>query len=207
VFMTHVRGDRQSDGLRIQFFRRRAAPNPAGVFSAGVGGDTCRIGLGAAGKNLQNSVSEIRNEMFVFGVSPLGGAFALSCATIFVGQTLRFGFLDCVWRNEYALAFVALSGARPPYDHRAQCRVFGRAPGQGRVAPGQEFEMSKIGAIQAERAVLVQTQKLSVKQRPAAFPAFRVASHNEHNDLIGFSLVGRGLLGIHERNFAGVVRL
>ena len=122
-----------------------------------------RIGSigGAAGKQCEDRVGE-------FGVEPLilvGAAclipFPAAGAQLGIGKAFLFGKLDGFGLRQDALALVAFARSAPPHYYRRKAAGRLRPPRHRGVAGRQEFEMSEVGAVQAQRSWVLHEEKAS----------------------------------------------
>jgi nitrogen regulatory protein PII len=99
-----------------------------------------------------------------------------------IGEALSLRPLERQLLDQEALALVAPARPAEPDDDRAQGRVRAGAPGQGRIAAGEEDEVIEIRAGEAQGPVAFHLQKLPPGQLAPALRAGRVANDREDDD-------------------------
>ena len=153
--------DGESDGLGFQCAPGGASPDAATAACRCVKRDR----VGSQGRTTRELLANRRGELVAEAYVLVGStnliAFPAAGAHVGVGEALLRGLFDRRGLGQNALSLIAFTPHAPAHDDGGQSAGLLRAPGQGCVSGGQELEVAKVGAVEAERTGLVLEQKIT----------------------------------------------
>jgi hypothetical protein len=162
--------DGESDGLGFQCAPGGASPDAATAACRRVKRDR----VGARGRTTRELLANRRGELVAEAYVLVGStnliAFPAAGAHVGVGEALLRGLFDRRGLGQNALSLIAFTPHAPAYDDGGQSAGLLRAPGQGCVSGGQELEVAKVGAVEAERTGLVLEKKVTGRAARRARP-------------------------------------
>lgn len=173
VPVANVSPQRELEGVGIELPGGGGPADPSRVLAAGVVGNGPSLGGRTARKQLAQPVGKLARVVLIGGPLALLGALAGPGSGRGIGEALSLRPLERRLLDQEALALVAPARPAEPDDDRAQGRVRAGAPGQGRIAAGEEDEVIEIraGEAQAGRLPFAETAPWPARPRTPRRPS------------------------------------
>ncbi len=157
--------DRSDDGqlhrFRIQCPAGAGPPDPSTTTGSSVTCNAKRPLRWATGELRPDGGGEFADELLILDDTTLGVALAASLPKITVSQALLLGLCDSGGLREDTLPLVSLARPAPLHHDCRQLTGPSRSAGQCRVPARQEFQVTEVGAVQAERTSVVHGQEVA----------------------------------------------
>ncbi|OFW22699.1 MAG: hypothetical protein A3H97_06635 [Acidobacteria bacterium RIFCSPLOWO2_02_FULL_65_29] len=184
MHMPYVSSHRQIDGLRLELFGCRRAPDPTRVLLARMFGN-CLLLLGRAPwKQFPDAPRERLDVCRIQFLTTFGRAIPSQSPRLGVGQAFSLRSRERLFFDQYALPLIALARTAEANHHGPERRVAAGASCERGISASKKHQMIEIGARQAERPILLHAKETPLPEVLATLRAGRVTNDPENNNLV-----------------------